>query len=328
MEFAGTTTTLLAIGDWQQCGKLIFSALENGWSVLYSSRSGDIPTALKGRKIELILLAGCSTATGWERVAQELGAASGGAAMVVLVEGTGQDLLISALVGTRSWSGESGRDQGATSGQAAALPAAIADSVRQSVLTPTLSLLEPVYLQVTAEMRRALEFIESHFAEPISLADAAKAASYSRCHFCKLFKQQLGLSFVSYLSRVRIRHAMDLLGRSGESITDIAFEVGFNDLSHFERVFRSVQGKTPSQFRQIAKQSPSGWQDPPSETPFSVAPCRVSTLPGLRRAADDRRSCQPRSQLSCRPKTDPPVNRSTPKPGSKATLRTCSISTR
>jgi len=52
---------------------------------------------------------------------------------------------------------------------------------------------------------------------------------------------------------VRIRHAMELLARSNMPITNIAFEVGFNDLSHFERVFRSTQRVSPSQYRHKAK---------------------------------------------------------------------------
>jgi AraC-like DNA-binding protein len=236
--------------------------------------------------------------------------------MVVLDGGGGQDLLMDALVGARPWTVESDRDPDEPYVPGTPEPAPLAGSVRQYNVTSSLSLLEPVCHQVSTDMRRALEFIEVHFREPISLADVARAASYSRCHFCKLFRQQLGLSFVTYLSHVRIRRAMVLLARSDRSITEIAFDVGFNDLSHFERVFRAVQGQTPTRFRQIAKQSPDRGQDPPSARSLAVTSCIVSTVTGVRSAADAHVSCHPGSQLACRPRTGRPMHQSTSVPGS------------
>jgi AraC-like DNA-binding protein len=217
---------------------------------------GDAPTALEHRQVDLVVLAGCSGDTGWERTARGIRSTRGDPPLVVLRSDRGQDALVSALVGTAPRTATPNLTPEASDEPGTLLPHHIAGAARRAALTPTLSLLEPTPRPVSADLQRAVSFIELHYAEPISLADAARAASYSRCHFCKLFKQQLGLSFVSYLSQVRIRHARDLLTRSHLSITEIALEVGFNDLSHFERVFRSLQRQSPSQFRQIAKESP------------------------------------------------------------------------
>jgi len=96
---------------------------------------------------------------------------------------------------------------------------------------------------------RALDFMEEHYFEDISLRDIARAACLSRYHFCRLFKRQVGITCISYLSQLRIERAKSLLGNTSHPITQICFDVGFNDLSHFERVFRSIAGITPSTYR-------------------------------------------------------------------------------
>lgn len=98
-------------------------------------------------------------------------------------------------------------------------------------------------------IRRALNFIEEHYFEDISLMDIAKAACLSPYHFCRLFKRQIGINCIPYLSRLRIEKAKSLLGSTPYSVTQICFDVGFNDLSHFERVFRSMEGIPPSIYR-------------------------------------------------------------------------------
>jgi AraC-like DNA-binding protein len=182
--------------------------------------------------------------------------------IVMLGDSEGQRTLISALVGAslgglEDWSPDDGEP-----------PAAL---FRRSVLSSTLILLQPIESQVTEEIRRALDFIQARYTDPITLADVAKVALYSRCHFCKLFKEQLGVSFVTYLSQVRIRHARLMLARSNMPITNIAFEVGFNDLSHFERVFRALQRQSPSQYRQETKNLQQHSQNLPSPLRVSLA---------------------------------------------------------
>ncbi len=98
-------------------------------------------------------------------------------------------------------------------------------------------------------IRRALNFMKEHYFEEISLKDIAKAACLSPYHFCRLFKREMGINCIPYLSRLRIEKAKSLLGSTPYSVTQICFEVGFNDLSHFERVFRSIEGVAPTTYR-------------------------------------------------------------------------------
>jgi len=115
-------------------------------------------------------------------------------------------------------------------------------------------------LEVTArDRRRAVEaalWIEAHSHEHIDLAGAAAAAGLSPFHFLRLFTRVLGVSPHQYLVRSRLRQAARLLaGEAGEgrAITDIAFDVGFADLSNFVRSFHRAAGVAPLKFRQAAR---------------------------------------------------------------------------
>ena len=96
---------------------------------------------------------------------------------------------------------------------------------------------------------KAKAFILAHQAEDISLGTVAKAVNTSTFYFCKMFKKITGLNFTNYLSRVRIEKAKNLLLNPNLRISEIAFEVGFQSLTHFNRVFKKVIGQSPTQYR-------------------------------------------------------------------------------
>ena len=96
---------------------------------------------------------------------------------------------------------------------------------------------------------RAKEFIRQHQAEDISLGDVAKAVNTSTFYFCKLFKKATRLNFTHFLSRVRIEKAKNLLLNPNLRVSEIAYEVGFQSLTHFNRVFKKIIGQSPTQYR-------------------------------------------------------------------------------
>jgi YesN/AraC family two-component response regulator len=102
---------------------------------------------------------------------------------------------------------------------------------------------------VHPSVRRGLTFMYEHFADPIRLSDVARAACLSRFHFCRLFHHETGVAFHEYLHSLRVAKAKALLVDHGLRISEIAFTVGFNDLSHFDRTFRRLVGRSPSQYR-------------------------------------------------------------------------------
>jgi AraC-like DNA-binding protein len=107
-----------------------------------------------------------------------------------------------------------------------------------------------------ADRRRAVEaalWIDAHSAEPVDLARAADVAGLSAFHFLRLFARVVGVTPHQYLVRSRLRHAARLLPDRTRSITQIAYDVGFGDLSNFVRTFHRAAGVSPRRFRQAAR---------------------------------------------------------------------------
>ena len=96
---------------------------------------------------------------------------------------------------------------------------------------------------------RAKKFIEERQSEELSLGTVAKAVNTSTFYFCKMFKKATGLHFTEYVSRVRIEKAKNLLLNPNLRISEVAYEVGFQSLTHFNRVFKKITGQSPTEFR-------------------------------------------------------------------------------
>ncbi len=97
---------------------------------------------------------------------------------------------------------------------------------------------------------RAKEFILENHEEPLSLGQVAKTVGTSLFHFCKLFKKTTGLNFTEYVSRVRVEKAKNLLLNPNLRVGEIAYQVGFQSLTHFNRVFKKITGQSPKAYRQ------------------------------------------------------------------------------
>lgn len=96
---------------------------------------------------------------------------------------------------------------------------------------------------------RAKEYIQEHQTENLRLGHVAKACNTSTFYFCKMFKKTTGINFTDYLSRVRIEKSKNLLLNPNLRISEIAFEVGFQSLTHFNRVFKKILGHSPTEYR-------------------------------------------------------------------------------
>src|SRR6266498_808980 len=99
------------------------------------------------------------------------------------------------------------------------------------------------------EIWKARKFIKEHSAEELSLTKVAKAANISRNHLSEKFKQVTGTNFVEYIARTRFEKACDLLRNSNLRISEIAFAVGFQSLSQFNRIFKRLSEESPTQYR-------------------------------------------------------------------------------
>ena len=96
---------------------------------------------------------------------------------------------------------------------------------------------------------KAKNFIREHHAEDLSLPQVAQFANASPFYFCKLFKRATGLTFTNFLSRVRIERSKNLLINPQLRVSEIAYEVGFQSLTHFNRIFQKILGQSPTEYR-------------------------------------------------------------------------------
>jgi len=96
---------------------------------------------------------------------------------------------------------------------------------------------------------KAKRYIEEHHSEDLSLGQVAQVVHTSVFYFCKLFKKVTGLNFTEFVSRIRIEKSKNLLLNHNLRISEIAYEVGFQSLTHFNRTFKHIVGESPTEYR-------------------------------------------------------------------------------
>ena len=103
--------------------------------------------------------------------------------------------------------------------------------------------------RMTETLRPVLTYIQKHHSESVTIEQLAKIAHMSSSYFMSCFKQNFGLGAIEYLNQVRIRSACDLLRNTDRSISDIAFDTGFHNLSNFNRQFPTKVGCSHQTYR-------------------------------------------------------------------------------
>ena len=98
------------------------------------------------------------------------------------------------------------------------------------------------------QLKQVLEFIEKNYANPITLQELSASVSMSPKYFCRFFSEMTHQTPVDYLNRQRIEEACLQLAATDDSITEIAYRNGFNDLSYFIRTFKKYKGMTPGKY--------------------------------------------------------------------------------
>jgi AraC-like DNA-binding protein len=105
-----------------------------------------------------------------------------------------------------------------------------------------------------SSVQRAIEFMSLHYRDPdIKLQDISHAAALSTDHFGRLFRQHMDESPMHYLRKLRVNQARHALRHTDLFVEEIAFNVGFSDALHFSRVFRSITGMSPSNWRNTSE---------------------------------------------------------------------------
>ena len=96
---------------------------------------------------------------------------------------------------------------------------------------------------------RMRHYVEEHYMEDISVLDIASAFGYSEAYFCKLFKQNFGKNFVTYLTEYRVELAKKALADLSCNVKEVGQRVGYTDSNYFTKVFRRITGMSPSEYR-------------------------------------------------------------------------------
>lgn len=107
--------------------------------------------------------------------------------------------------------------------------------------------------QDTNRLDTIYSIVRTEFTRHIPLAEVANAISMSEPSFSRYFKNKTGKTFTQFANEYRLVHACKLLGEEGLSITNICYECGFNNFSHFNKKFKAFTGQSPSQYRNQLK---------------------------------------------------------------------------
>lgn len=113
-------------------------------------------------------------------------------------------------------------------------------------------------------LRRVREYVAAHYAQSLTLEQVAGQVALSPTYFSRIFKQEMGCTFVEYLTRVRLDEARRLLRTTTLSLAEIGYAIGYQSPNYFSEVFKSVEGMTASAYRRSDLASLPG-NDPVSE---------------------------------------------------------------
>jgi len=98
-------------------------------------------------------------------------------------------------------------------------------------------------------VNNAIQYIQLHYREPLSLENVANACNLSASYLSSLFSKVLGTTFIGYVQSVRIEKAKELLRTTTLKVYEVAYQIGYDDEKYFSQVFRKAEGISPSQFR-------------------------------------------------------------------------------
>jgi AraC-like DNA-binding protein/CheY-like chemotaxis protein len=104
---------------------------------------------------------------------------------------------------------------------------------------------------------RAIRYIEGNLSDNLTLPSLAREANLSEYHFCRIFKRYTGANPMKFVAHLRIERAKELLKRDDMNVSDVAVEVGFNDMSNFVKQFKKRTGTTPSAYRASVREPSS-----------------------------------------------------------------------
>jgi AraC-like DNA-binding protein len=104
-------------------------------------------------------------------------------------------------------------------------------------------------------VEKTMEYMNQNFDKPISLSEVARIANMTETAFSRFFKARTGTNFIDSLNDIRLGHASRMLIETTESISEVAYHCGFNNMANFNRIFKKKKGCTPKEFRESYSKS-------------------------------------------------------------------------
>ncbi len=106
--------------------------------------------------------------------------------------------------------------------------------------------------RVNGFILKAMNYIKVNYNNEITLEHISREVNISPHYFSKLFKDQVGESFIEYVTSLRIQKSKELLAENQRSIKEICFDIGYGDPNYFSRIFKRVVGITPTAYKEVA----------------------------------------------------------------------------
>ena len=98
------------------------------------------------------------------------------------------------------------------------------------------------------KLKNVLDYIDLHYAEPLTISELAELCYFSEYHFMRFFKKHMNMTCIQYINNVRLEKAVELFEHGETSILEVSLSVGFHNLSYFHRAFKAKYHMTPLSF--------------------------------------------------------------------------------
>ncbi|MDK2809124.1 MAG: two-component system, response regulator YesN [Clostridiales bacterium] len=123
--------------------------------------------------------------------------------------------------------------------------------LNQTITNSIQGVMEEQKQEITKPIRLAKQYVEEHYMNSLTIDEVSLEVGFSPSHFSTMFKKEMGVTFLEFLSSIRMKHAKDLLKKGNKSIAVICEEVGYSDVKYFTKSFRKHTGLKPNEFRKL-----------------------------------------------------------------------------
>lgn len=127
----------------------------------------------------------------------------------------------------------------------------IMEAGKKLIMSLTKSSASTVYAGSSQIVKKAVDYLNTHYCEDITLKQAAKALHVNSSYLSTLFKEEMEISFTAFLNQLRLNHSEELLRSTSLTVTQICLETGFSSASYFIKLFKEKHGITPKEFRTV-----------------------------------------------------------------------------